>query len=324
MSIKKNIESILGALKFQNKVLNLSKLGYISGYIVDSDKLSCAINITKENKSYIKQLVKVLEKSLLAIEGISKVKFVFTGEKMTENSKITIPGVKKIILISSGKGGVGKSTIAYNLARVLSKQKMKVGLVDADIYGPSLPTLTNKLDKPEVVDNHMLPHEVSGIKVNSVGYLVPQDKALIWRGPMITKALHQLLYGTKWGDLDFLIIDMPPGTGDIHLTLAEKYKLDGVILVTTPQKMAIADVARAADMCQKLHLPILGIIENMSYFEDQLGNKNHIWGEDGDVSALAADFKTSFIARIPLDPKLQLDKFIQEIIDVIVDEKQFI
>ena len=213
--------------------------------------------------------------------------------------KFYIPSVKNVILVSSCKGGVGKSTIAFYLALALSK-KHKVGLIDADIYGPSVPVLTGISDKPDIQNNQMIPHVFKGMQTNSIGYLIPSNQALIWRGPMLTKALHQLLAGTKWSELDFLIVDMPPGTGDIHLTCAQKYNIKGVLLVTTPQSLAVSDLSRTCSMYTTLGLSVLGVIENMSYFLDDSGNKQYLFGKGEELQSFIAEYKLKTLAQIPL------------------------
>jgi ATP-binding protein involved in chromosome partitioning len=172
--------------------------------------------------------------------------------------------VSKIILVAAGKGGVGKSTISLALAEQLTSQGALVGIVDADIYGPSIPMMLGLTSKPDAVDGKIIPLESRGIKAMSMGMLVPSKSAVVWRGPMANKAIFQLIYGVAWGALDYLIIDTPPGTGDIHLSILENYHIDGVMIVTTPQKIAALDVGKAIDLYKKFHVPIMGIIENMS------------------------------------------------------------
>ena len=173
---------------------------------------------------------------------------------------------KHIILVASGKGGVGKSTFALKFARTLNLLNYKVGLLDADIYGPSLPKLLNNTNLPKTNGNKLLPHEEFGLQTMSIGYLIPEGTANIWRGPMVIKAITQLLRDVAWKNLDFLIIDTPPGTGDVQLTISQKIEVTGALIVTTPQELSLADVKRGINMFKKINVPILGLIENMSYF----------------------------------------------------------
>lgn len=212
-----------------------------------------------------------------------------------------LPGVKKLIAVSSGKGGVGKSTVAVNLACTAVQSGRKVGLLDADIYGPSLPILLGVKQKPQAGDNGLLPVEKYGLKTMSIGYLIENDQPLIWRGPILHKALEQLLGDTLWGDLDLLFLDLPPGTGDVQLTLAQKFLMDGALVVTTPQDIALSDVRRGAAMFQKVHVPVLGIIENMSYYRcPQCGHVAHLFGEGGGRRE-AEQLEIPLLGSLPLD-----------------------
>ena len=211
-------------------------------------------------------------------------------------------GVKNIIAVASGKGGVGKSTTAVNLAISLAQTGAKVGLLDADIYGPSIPKMMGLEGRqPEVTDRSFYPLENYGVKTISIGYLIEEDQAMIWRGPMVTGAMMQLLNDTVWGELDYLIIDMPPGTGDIHLTLVQNVPLTAAVVVTTPQDIALLDCKRGIAMFDKVHVPTLGIVENMSSFVcPHCGESTHIFSTGG-AEALAEKQKVDVLAKLPLD-----------------------
>ncbi|MSO14212.1 Mrp/NBP35 family ATP-binding protein [Rickettsiales endosymbiont of Trichoplax sp. H2] len=212
--------------------------------------------------------------------------------------------INKIILISSGKGGVGKSTIASNIAICLEKSGYKIGLLDSDVYGPSIPRIFNINQKPEIKEGLIQPHEEQNIKLMSMGFLVPESSALVWRGPMLTKAIHQLFKLTNWGNLDYLIVDTPPGTGDIHLSIAENYAIDGAVIVTTPQKLALIDAFKAVDMYNKLKIKIMGIIENMSYLSNPINqNKEYIFGKSN-LQDYCNDKNIDFLGTIPMLQKL--------------------
>lgn len=219
-----------------------------------------------------------------------------------------LPHVKKIIAVGSGKGGVGKSTVTVNIAHALRALGCSVGILDADLYGPSIPRMLGLETRlqPEFTNGQMLPPIAHGIRAMSLA-LVTGDQAAVMRAPMVTKALTQLLRQTRWGDascpLDVLLIDTPPGTGDVHLSLAQSVPLDGAILVTTPQDVAVADAEKSAVMFAKLRIPILGIIENMSYFIDPTGAQHRLFGEGGGAR-LAAQFNVPLLGQLPLDTRL--------------------
>ncbi len=224
------------------------------------------------------------------------------------NNTPLLPGVKNIIAIASGKGGVGKSTVTSNLAVALSMAGAKVGLIDADIYGPSIPTMFNcETEQPEVRNedgkNLLIPIEQYGIKLVSIGFLTPPDQAVVWRGPMASAALKQFFSDVVWGDLDYLLIDLPPGTSDIHLTLVQTVPVTGAVIVTTPQKVALADANKGLLMFKQpqINVPLLGIVENMAYFTpaELPDNKYFIFGENGGKN-LAAKYDVPFLGQIPL------------------------
>ena len=224
---------------------------------------------------------------------------------MMENNEINrflkIPKfAKNVIVVASGKGGVGKSTIALNLALTFQCLKMKVGLLDADIYGPSLPKLLNTNEKPKIENKNFLPIEVKGLKTMSIGYLIPEETANIWRGPMVIKAVTQLLKDVAWGELDILIIDTPPGTGDVQLTISQKIDVSGALIITTPQELSLLDVKRGINMFRKVNLPILGLIENMSYYIcDECEKKHYIFGKQSSFK-LANNSNLEVLGELPL------------------------
>lgn len=212
-----------------------------------------------------------------------------------------IPEVKQTLAVSSGKGGVGKSTVAVNLALALKRKGHAVGLVDVDVYGPDVPLMMGAKGKPGMFDNKIIPVEAHGIKIMSIGLLVAEREALVWRGPMIHSAVQQFLRDVLWGPLDYLVFDMPPGTGDAQLSLSQVIPLGGVVMVTTPQEVALLDVRKALGMFRKLNVPILGMVENMSYFiAPDTGAKYAIFGEGGG-DRVAEEFGVPLLARIPLE-----------------------
>jgi ATP-binding protein involved in chromosome partitioning len=217
-----------------------------------------------------------------------------------------LKNVKNIIAIASGKGGVGKSTIAINLALALAKEGARTGLLDADIYGPSQPVMLGTADeKPVIKDRTIQPLIRHGIQSISIGNLVDPKAAMLWRGPMLGKALEQLMYDTQWDNLDYLVVDLPPGTGDVQLTLCQKMPVTGAIIVTTPQDIALLDVRRACEMFNKLNVPILGVVENMSVYHcSQCGHEEHIFGEGGG-DKLAKEYGLELLGSVPLNSSIR-------------------
>lgn len=225
----------------------------------------------------------------------------FSHGKPVPAGKTAVPGIKRIIAVGSGKGGVGKSTVAVNLALALHAEGLRVGMLDADLYGPSLPKLLGLEGKPAIrEDGIFTPHEAFGIKAMSIGSMLNPDQAVVWRGPMATSALRQLLRETDWGGLDILVVDLPPGTGDIHISLFQQAEVDGVVIVSTPQELALIDAKKAIDMLRRLNVPLLGLVENMSYFiAPDTGARYDIFGTGGAESA-AKKLDMPFLGAVPL------------------------
>jgi len=218
-----------------------------------------------------------------------------------------LPGVHNLLAVASGKGGVGKSTVAVNFALALKAEGAKVGLLDADIYGPSQPRMLGLVGRrPETRDGKLLePLVAHGIEAMSIGFLVDEQQPMAWRGPMVTSALNQLLTQTRWGDLDYLVVDMPPGTGDIQLTLAQRVPVSGAIIVTTPQDIALADARKGLEMFQKVHVPVLGVVENMSlHICSRCGHEEHIFGEHGGRN-LSEQYGVPLLGSLPLDRRIR-------------------
>ncbi len=286
----------------------------ISSLTITENKISLILSIPKYMGNSVKNIEDFLKSEIIKKYPSSKLNIIFTNDVVKpETQKSSTPkpptpksvdGIKKIIAVASGKGGVGKSTIATHLALTYAKLGFKTGLADADIHGPSIARMMGITNEPEIQNNKMIPPERFGVKCMSMGFLLSENAPVVWRGPMVTKALHQLMLGADWGDLDVLIIDLPPGTGDIQLSLAQNYKIDGVILVSTPQEIALMDVKKAATMFNKVNIPILGIIENMAYFTDKLsGNRAYIFGK-GAIKKFCDESNIKYLGEVPLNSKI--------------------
>lgn len=272
---------------------------------IDGDEVTFSVELGYPAKSQVPVLRKALIAAARAVPGVGNVS-VDIGWKITahavQRGVALLPRVKNVIAVASGKGGVGKSTTTVNLALALAAEGAKVGILDADIYGPSQPMMMGITGRPESEDGKtMLPLENHGVEVMSIGFLVDEDQAMIWRGPMATQALDQLLRQTQWGDLDYLLVDMPPGTGDIALTLSQRVPLTGAVIVTTPQDIALIDARKGLNMFEKVGVPILGIVENMAvYCCPNCGHTEHIFGADGG-KRMAEQFKVDHLGSLPLN-----------------------
>ena len=247
------------------------------------------------------------EKAVMGIAGVERVEVKMDAEVPKARGvidKSEIAGIKHIVAVSSGKGGVGKSTVSVNLAVSLALSGAKVGILDTDVYGPNVPIMMGGHDLPIAHGNMIVPPVYHGVKTMSIGLLNPGDKAVVWRGPMLHSAVSQFLRQVEWGELDYLIIDMPPGTGDVQLSLAQMVAVAGAVLVTTPQEVALSDVRKAYSMFEQLHVPVLGIVENMSYFECAHGERYHIFGNGGG-EALAERYQVPFLGAVPISMSIR-------------------
>ena len=299
------IKKILSSIKLKSRSNNIVDSKMISGLELKNNSITFVLELSSDELESSDPIKKTIEEKLLTISQIEKVSIVITShnKKIEKNLKnnYTLSPATNIIAIASGKGGVGKSTTAINLALSLMKLDFKVGILDADIYGPSLPKLTGINIEPKNNGKKIIPHNAFGLQAMSIGFLIPEDKPTIWRGPLVMSAIEQLLRDVDWQDLDILIIDMPPGTGDVHLTLSQKAQLTGAIIISTPQDLSLIDARKGLNMFKKVSVPILGIIENMSYFLcEKCETKHKIFGNGGAKSE-AKKLGVPFLSEIPLD-----------------------
>ncbi len=272
---------------------------------VDGNNVAVDVLLAYPAKSQHETLRKLVHNHLAALPGIGKVTVTISqkvGSHSVQRGVKLVPSVKNIIAIASGKGGVGKSTTAVNLALALVAEGAQVGVLDADIYGPSQPTMLGISGRPESKDGKTLePLEAYGLQAMSIGFLIDVDTPMVWRGPMVTQALEQLLKDTNWRDLDYLLVDMPPGTGDIALTLAQKVPVTGAVIVTTPQDIALIDARKGLKMFEKVGVPIVGVVENMAiHICSNCGHAEHIFGSGGGEK-MCKDYNVPFLGSLPLD-----------------------
>jgi ATP-binding protein involved in chromosome partitioning len=276
---------------------------------VDGDKVSLDVVLGYPAKSQIEPIRKEIAAKLKSVPGVATANVNVTMKIVphaVQRGVKLVPGVRNIIAVASGKGGVGKSTTAVNLALALAAEGANVGVLDADIYGPSQPMMLGISGRPETKDGKKLePMEGHGLQAMSIGFLIDTETPMVWRGPMVTQALEQLLKDTNWRDLDYLVVDLPPGTGDIQLTLAQKVPVTGAIIVTTPQDIALIDARKGLKMFEKVGIPILGIVENMSFHVcPKCGHESHIFGTGG-AERMAKDYGTELLGQLPLDESIR-------------------
>ncbi|PZQ17933.1 MAG: sodium:proton antiporter [Ancylobacter novellus] len=334
MPTEDDVRRALAAVPAPDGATSLAESAALSKIAVMGGRVIFSIETTPERAGAVETIRRAAEAAVKALPGVSDVLVALTAERAPGSAPAPapkpagspmasrgareaapgaaapqrpqsqggagVPGVRHIVAVASGKGGVGKSTTAANLALALKNQGLRVGLMDADVYGPSVPTLFNLHDRPEVEGKLMKPLEAHGLKIMSIGFLVDAGTAMIWRGPMVMSALTQMLTEVAWGELDVLIVDMPPGTGDAQLTMAQRVKLSGAVIVSTPQDLALADARRGVAMFRKVDVPILGIVENMSYYCcPECGHRADLFGHGG-ARAEAQTMGTPFLGEIPL------------------------
>jgi len=276
---------------------------------VDGGKVAVDVVLGYPAKGYQDELAAKLKEKVEAVDGVESADVAISTKVIShavQKGVEPIKGIKNIIAVASGKGGVGKSTTAVNLALALSAEGARVGILDADVYGPSQPRMLGVTGKPESKDGKSLEPMVSyHLQAMSIGFLVDEDTPMIWRGPMVTQALQQLLNDTNWDDLDYLVVDLPPGTGDTQLTLAQQVPVSGAVIVTTPQDIALLDARKGLKMFEKVEVPVLGIVENMSiHICSKCGHEEHIFGEGGG-QRMAEQYDVDFLGALPLDIRIR-------------------
>ena len=311
----------LGQVIDEQSERNIVSLGIVKDITVSEGKVSCILEFQNNDQKKNSRIFEDSKKAIEEIPGVTKVDIIttfhqehakdedekFEAIKTPINNQLGTSKIKYILAVASGKGGVGKSTIASNIAIGLNKLGAKVGLIDADIFGPSIPLMFNCENeqpnfKKEGEKNIIIPIEQYGIKLLSMGVLIPKEKAVIWRGPMASSALKQMILDVEWGKLDYLIVDLPPGTSDIHITLSQNFLVSGSIIITTPQKVSTIDAEKAVAMFNQKNtkVPILGLIQNMSHFIDENGSKHYIFGKDGGKK-LSKRLSIEILGDIPLE-----------------------
>ncbi|MEE2996443.1 MAG: Mrp/NBP35 family ATP-binding protein [Pseudomonadota bacterium] len=307
------VQAALSAVKIPDSNRTLAKENIVTGVVVKDGHVQFALEIDPQNAEIMEPVRKAAEDAVRALDGVLSVTAVLTAHREAQPQQAStqpgqqrqtelLPQVKAIIAVASGKGGVGKSTTAANLAVAFRALGLRTAMLDADIYGPSLPTMMGITGQPSSPDGKtLIPMEAHGITCMSIGFLVPQDTAMIWRGPMVMSALEQMMGDVDWGPQDVLVVDMPPGTGDAQLTMAQRVPLAGAVIVSTPQDLSLIDAKKGLAMFRKVDVPVLGIIENMSYFLcPSCGERSDIFSHGGAAQA-ANQIGVDFLGEIPLE-----------------------
>jgi ATP-binding protein involved in chromosome partitioning len=308
MIAEDDIRNALKAVKYPGYSRDIVSFGLVKEIASGKGAVSVLMNLTGGNAEVASQIKTESEQVLRALPGVVSafvdVKHSGTapaaGAKSPWAQQNRLPGIRRVVAVASGKGGVGKSTVSVNLACGLKHLGAKVGLLDCDIYGPSIPLMMGIHDKPTISDNEkMVPPSAYGVKLMSMGFLLDGDQPVIWRGPMIAKTIQQFLFAVEWGEMDFLLVDLPPGTGDAQLSLCQSVPLDGGVIVTTPQEASLGVVRKGIAMFKKVNVPLLGIVENMSYFTTPNGERVEIFGHGGG-RAEAARQQIPFLGEVPI------------------------
>lgn len=308
MPTESDIRSALSAVKYPGYSRDIVSFGLVKEIAVNHGAVSVAMQLTTNNPEAAQQIKAESERVLKALPGIQSVHVdvrqqagaTQTSGQTPWSQQSRVPGIARIIAVASGKGGVGKSTTSVNLACALQHLGARVGLLDCDIYGPSIPLMMGTREQPSLTeDERMIPPVSHGVKLMSIGFLVDDDQPVIWRGPMINKTIQQFFSSVAWGDLDVLVVDLPPGTGDAQLSLCQTVPLDGGVIVTTPQEASLGVVRKGVSMFEKVNVPILGIVENMSYFTAPNGDRIEIFGHGGG-RAEAERKGVSFLGEVPI------------------------
>ncbi len=288
---------------------SLVDLGMIKDVDIAGSSVTVHVELTTPACPLREDIKRDVHDAVIAVEGVSNVDLKFTARVRASGAGMTnrqqIQGVKNVIAVASGKGGVGKSTVAVNMAIALAQDGASVGLLDADVYGPSIPMMMGIQAQPMMRGNKIVPLDVYGVKIMSIGFLIEPGKALIWRGPLVSQLVTQFLKDVDWGELDYLVVDLPPGTGDAQLTLVQQIPLSGAVIVTTPQNVALADAVKGLAMFKEVKTTILGIVENMSYFIcPHCGEESDIFGSGGGEH-VSQEYDVPLLARIPLEPSIR-------------------
>ena len=309
MSLSDSVNEALKSVSYPGFSRDIVSFGLVKGVSVANSSAVIDLELTSNTPKVASELKQACEAAAISVEGVDRVmvqvKMPAAGQSRsagTPTQAEAVQGISKIVAIASGKGGVGKSTCSVNLACSLSQNGLAVGLMDCDIYGPSVPLMMGVHEKPEVSSSQkMVPLSNHGVKLMSMGFLLPGDEPVIWRGPMIMRTIQQFVMDVDWGELDILLIDLPPGTGDAQLSLVQTLPLAGVVIVTTPQKAAVNVARRGARMFEKVNVPLLGVAENMSYLEiPESDERNYLFGEGGGKETATA-LQTNFLGQVPLD-----------------------
>jgi ATP-binding protein involved in chromosome partitioning len=305
---REQILAVLGTVQDPDLHKDIVSLEFVKDVRIDGGEVDFTIELTTPACPVRDSMKAEAEEKVAALPGVTAARATMTASVRTRGGfgRQTIPGVRNILAIGAGKGGVGKSTTSVNLAVALRQTGARVGLIDADVYGPNIPQMLGISDQPEVSDDKkMIPPEAHGIKVVSMGMLVPPDQAVIWRGPMLHGAIQQFMRDVVWGELDYLVVDLPPGTGDVSLSLAQSVPVAGAVVVTTPQSVSVSDVRKAVGMFRQLNIPILGVVENMSYFVcGHCSGRTDIFGTGGG-QRMAEELTIPFLGEVPIDTRVR-------------------